>query len=74
MADGTHPFDATHLTRIEPDERLVVLSRTLQARGPGAETTLRDAALNWARYGETCLGQALYRHRSVFQNASDTPV
>jgi hypothetical protein len=27
-----------------------------------------------ARFGETCLGQALYRHRSVFQNASQAPV
>ncbi|AMJ60656.1 hypothetical protein [Bosea sp. PAMC 26642] len=74
MADGTHPFDLTHLARIEPEERLVVLARTLQADGPASETTLKDAALNRARYGETCLGHALYQHRSVFQNASDAPL
>lgn len=74
MVDSTHPFDTTHLARIEPHERLVVLARTLQAHSSGSETALKDAAVNWARYGETCLGQALYRHRSVFQNASDAPV
>jgi hypothetical protein len=74
MPDGPHPFDMTHLARIEPDDRLVVLARTLQACGPGSETTLKDAALHSARYGEMCLGRALYRHRSVFQNASDAPV
>jgi len=74
MAESPHPFDMPHLTRIEPDERLVVLARTIQSRGPGSETTLKDGAVNWARYGETCLGQALYRHRSVFQNASEAPV
>ena len=30
--------------------------------------------MNWIRFGNTCLGQALYRHRSVFQNASDGPM
>lgn len=74
MAEGTPSFDRPHLTRIEPDERLVVLARTIQSRSPGSETTLKDRALNCARYGETCLGQALYRHRSVFQNASEAPV
>ena len=34
---------------------------------------LKDSAVNWARFGETCLGQALYRHRTVFQNASEAP-
>ena len=55
-----------HLTRIEPGDRLVVLARTIQARDPGTETALKDSAVNWARFGETCLGQALYRHRKSF--------
>lgn len=61
MAESTHPSDKSHLTRIEPDERLVVLARTIQALGPGSETALKDGVVNWARHGETCLGQALYR-------------
>jgi len=62
------------LARIEPEDRLLVLARTVQARDPGAETALEDGAVNWARFGETCLGQALYRHHSVFRNASEAPV
>ncbi len=30
--------------------------------------------MNWVRHGDTCLGQALYRHRSVFQGAQGAPV
>jgi hypothetical protein len=41
---------------------------------PVMETALKDRAVNWARLGETCLGQALYRHRAIFQNASEAPV
>jgi hypothetical protein len=74
MDENNHPSDESHLTRIEPDDRLVVLARTIQARGPGSETALKDGAVNWARYGEACLGQALYRHRSIFQSASEAPV
>ena len=66
-------FDAA-LARIEPEDRLVVLARTIQRPDPGAEAALKDSAINWARFGDTCLGQALYRHRSVFRNASDAPV
>ena len=40
----------------------------------GVEAALKDSAVKWSRFGETCLGQALYRHRSVYQNASDAPV
>jgi hypothetical protein len=69
-----HPFNKSHLARIEPDDRLVVLARTIQARDPGTETALKDSAVNWARFGETCLGQALYRHRTVFRNAAEAPV
>jgi hypothetical protein len=68
------PFSESHLARIEPDDRLVVLARTIQARDPGTETALKDSAVNWARFGETCLGQALYRHRTVFRNAAEAPV
>lgn len=74
MAESIHPFDGSHLARIEPEDRLVVLARTIQARDPGTETALKDGVVNWARFGETCLGQALYRHRSVFRNASEAPV
>ena len=74
MAESIHSFDGSRLTRIEPDDRLVVLARTIQARDPGTEAELKDRAVNWARFGETCLGQALYRHRSVFRNASEAAV
>ncbi len=74
MAETTDPeFDAP-LTRIEPDDRLVVLARTIQVPHTGAEAALKDAAVNGGRFGEACLGQALYRHRSIFQNASEAPV
>jgi hypothetical protein len=52
----------------------VVLARTINVRDPGTESALEDNAINWARFGETCLGQALYRHRTVFRNASEAPV
>ncbi|RBP14378.1 hypothetical protein DFR50_109132 [Roseiarcus fermentans] len=61
------------LARIEPGDRLVALARTIQARDPGTEAALKDSAADWARFGETCLGQALYRHRSVFRNAAEAP-
>lgn len=74
MAESIDPRCGSHLARIEPGDRLVVLARTIQARDPGTETALKDSAGNWARFGETCLGQALYRHRSVFRNAAEAPV
>jgi len=60
--------------RIEPDNRLVVLARTIQVGDSEAEAALSDGVIKWVRFGDTCLGQALYRHRSVFQNASDAPM
>jgi len=66
-------MDESDLARIEPDDRLVVLARTMQARDPGTETAFKESALNWARFGVTCLGQALYRHRTVFRNAAEGP-
>ncbi len=74
MPEAVPPFYASHLVRIETDDRLVVLARTIHAQGPEAETALKDATVNWARFGETCLGRALYRHRTVFKNASEAPV
>jgi hypothetical protein len=74
MAESIDPFYESRLARIEPDDRLVVLARTIQAPDPGTETALRDSTVNWARFGQTCLGQALYRHRSVFRNASEAAV
>lgn len=74
MAEGTPPFADSHLTRIEPDDRLIVLARTMQAQDPGSETAWQDGAADWTSFREACLGQALYRHCSVFQNGSETPV
>ena len=74
MAERIHLLDGSHLARIEPEDRLVVLARTIQVSNPEADAELKDRAANWTRFGETCLGQALYRHRSVFRNASDAAV
>ncbi len=74
MAEVIHALDGPLLARIEPEDRLVVLARTIQASNPETEAALGDHAANWARLGETCLGQALYRHRSVFRNASEAAV
>jgi hypothetical protein len=74
MPEVSHHLSNSDLAQIEPNDRLVVLARTLQANGSKAETVLRDGALNWGRFGDRCLGQALYRHRSVFQSTSDAPV
>ncbi len=74
MAETVHPSCDTHLAQIEPDDRLVVLARTIQAPDPEIESALKDGAINWERFGEACLGQALYRHRTVFQNAAEAPV
>lgn len=71
MTEKIHPLDGSGLTRIEPGDRLVVLARTIEARDPGTEAKLKERVVNWARFGETCLGQALYRHRSVFRTASE---
>jgi hypothetical protein len=43
----------SHLARIEPDDRLVVLARTIHARDPRTETALKDGAVNWARFGSS---------------------
>ena len=74
MAERARSPGESHLTQIEPDERLVVLARTMQTQVSGPETAWKDGASNWTRFGETCLGQALYRHRSVFRSASEAPV
>jgi len=74
MAETAHPVCGTELTCIEPDDRLVVLARTMQVAHPDMETALKDGCVNWKRFGQTCLGQALYRHRAVFQNAAQSPV
>ena len=58
MAETIDPVFGTPLARIEPDDRLVVLARTIQASDPGAETALKAAALDWARYIEGTAGPA----------------
>ncbi|MFY0610579.1 MAG: hypothetical protein JXQ99_03545 [Hyphomicrobiaceae bacterium] len=74
MVRTAHHSNDPHLIRIEPDDRLVALARIMDVRDPEADTALVDNAKNGARFGETCIGQALYRHRSVFQSASDALV
>ena len=74
MAEAPLAVDLLHLARIEPEHRLVVLARTLQVDASDGEAALKAGAEGWGRFGETCLGQALYRHRSVFRNASEQPV
>lgn len=59
---------------IEPEERLVVLARTLDTKSAEAKEKLEQAASKWRHFGDTCLGRALYRHHSVFKNQSDAPV
>lgn len=44
MAEAIHPIHDAHLARIEPDERVVVLARTMEASDPDAESTLKDSA------------------------------
>jgi hypothetical protein len=67
------PTQKSCLTLVELDDRLVVLARTLHAPEPAMEAALKENAVKWARFGKTCLGQALYRHRSFFQNPSGSP-
>ncbi|MBT6087549.1 MAG: hypothetical protein HOH22_17650 [Rhodospirillaceae bacterium] len=74
MTKNTTTTDAPDLIRIEPEDRFVVLARTIEAQNSEAESALKESAVKGARFGDACLGQALYRHRSVFQNASDEPV
>ncbi len=74
MAETNDPVHKSHLTQIEPDDRLVVLARAIQAQDAEAETVLKDSSIDWTRFGETCCGAALYRHRSVFQNDAEAPV
>jgi hypothetical protein len=74
MSEGTHRSLDSHLVRIEPDDRLVVLARMIKVSDSEAEAIVIDCAVNWSRFGNKCLGQSLYRHRAVFQNAADAPV
>lgn len=67
------PTQTSRLARVELDDRLVVLARTLDAPEPAMEAALRESAMKWVRFGKTCIGQALYRHRSFFQNPSGSP-
>jgi len=64
--------NCNNLVSYEPSDRLVVLARTLNGRGK--EYSRADAVADIENFGETCLGKALYRHRSIFQNASDASV
>src|SRR4051812_44789643 len=46
MPEVSHRLSNSDLAQIAPNDRLVVLARTLQANGSKAETVLRDDALN----------------------------
>tara|TARA_R110002020_G_scaffold334801_2_gene550041 strand:- start:7 stop:792 length:786 start_codon:yes stop_codon:yes gene_type:complete len=74
MAEKTDPMCDVHMAEIESDDRIVVLARTIQARDPEVEEALMHGAVDWRRLGETCLGQSLYRHRTVYQGASEAPI
>ena len=74
MPESASPSAERHPVWIEPDERLVVLARTMHAQDSGSEMAWKDAATNGVSFGETCLGRALYRHRSIFQGSSGAPV
>ncbi len=71
---STGTSNQPEIIAIEPDERLVVLARTLDARSAAAGETLEQAAHEWRHFGETCLGRALYRHHAIFKSQSDAPV
>jgi hypothetical protein len=73
MPQPARPITNLPLAQFELSDRLVVLARTLHAPAPEMEAALKDSVTNWKRFGETCLGQALYRHRSFFQNPSGSP-
>ena len=74
MTESNPSFCESDLVQIEPEDRLVVLARTIQAREPLAEAALKEYAVNGARFGAGCLGQAVYRHQSIFQDSSEEPV
>src|SRR6476469_2745137 len=74
MSKEIHRSLDSDLVRIEPEDRLVVLARMIELREPEAEAALKGNAINSSRFGDKCLGQSLYRHRTVFQNAADAPV
>ena len=73
MVQTNRPTQKLRLSRVELDDRLVVLARTMHAPEPAMEAALKESAMNWSRFGKTCLGLALYRHRSFFQNPSGSP-
>ncbi len=73
MVTIIHPATNSRVARIELDDRLVVLARTIHAPELAMEAALKDSAMKCGRFGGTCLGQALYRHRSFFQNPSSSP-
>lgn len=59
---------------IEPEDRLVVLARTLNATSTKAQHAFEQEARKWRGHGDTCLGRGLYRHHTVFRGDSDAPV
>lgn len=66
--------NGSSIISFKPQDRLVVLARTLKTRDEDRDAFETDAHTTDGRLGETYLGQSLYRHQSIFQNASDAPV
>lgn len=74
LNEGMVALDEQQIVSIEQGDRLVVLARTLDTRSTQAREALEQAASEWAGFGKTYLGRALYRHHSVFKSQSDAPV
>ncbi|MCQ0987866.1 hypothetical protein [Jiella marina] len=74
MAEKRDAVHDANLAQIEADDRIVVLARTIRASDPGAEMALKSSAIDGSRFEETCLGRAVYRHGSVFQNTCEAPL
>lgn len=62
------------LIAIEPEDRLVVMARTLDVTSTDARHLLEQHAGEWRNLCGTCLGRSLYRHHSIFRGQSDVPV
>jgi len=56
MTKNTTTTDAPDLIRLEPEDRFVVLARTIEAQNSEAESALKESAVKGARFGDACLG------------------
>lgn len=72
MTELSAPAARAGLVCIEPGDRLVVLARILDVAEAAAAHL--EAEVRGGDFGPACLGQALYRHGTVFRSTSDAPV